>query len=290
MNWEDIRYFLAVARQGGLTPAAADLGVSPATVSRRVDALERDSGMALFLRRQSGYVLTDEGQSMLEAALAVEQAMLGFARRAQGVGEPGRWTGSIRLATSDALAAHVIVPRLAGFLERHPGLQVELVTGVQAVNLSRRDADMALRMAPPTADEEGEYVAQRLPDVQFAAYVARALVRRKADWRGLPHVSWPDSLSHIAMARWTRAAYGDAQPVLRTNSVGTQYQAARHGLGVVVLPISMADADPLLRRVQPGHLACTRPLWLMHHRDLRSSRRVIAMKEFVLELFPGPQT
>ncbi|MBV6304034.1 LysR family transcriptional regulator [Candidimonas humi] len=287
MNWEDIRYFLAVARQGGLTPAAADLGVSPATVSRRVEALERDSGMALFLRRQSGYVLTDEGQSMFEAAQGVEQAMLGFERRAQRVGEPGRWTGCTRLATSDALASHVIAPRLGDFLERHPGLQVELVTGIQAVNLSRRDADMALRMAPPSADEEGEYIAQRLPDLQFAAYAARALARRGSDWRELPYVSWPDSLSHIAMAKWMRATYGAAQPPLLTNSVGTQYQAARYGVGVAVLPVFMADEDPLLQRVEPGHLACVRPLWLMHHRDLRSSRRIVAMKEFILGLFPG---
>lgn len=289
MSWDDIRYFLAVARHGGLTPAARELGVSPATVSRRIDALEHGAGMALFLRRQSGYLLTDEGQSMLEAALPVEQAMLGFERRAQRVSEPGRWTGTIRLATSESIATHVITPRLADFLARHPGLQVELLTSIQAVNLSRRDADMALRMAAPSQDEEGEYVAQRLADVEFAAYAAGDLLGAAAHWQDLPYIDWPDALSHVAMAKWARAVYADRVPVLRTNSVQAQYQAARHGLGVVALPVFVGDADPRLKRVEAGHIACARPLWLMHHRDLRSSRRVIAMKAFILALFAASQ-
>jgi DNA-binding transcriptional LysR family regulator len=284
MDWNDILYFLAVARTGGLTPASVELGVSPATVSRRIDAFEQCVGMVLFLRRQTGYLLTDEGESMVEAVLPVEQAMLGFERQTQYAGKAGQWSGTIRVATSEAVATYWITPRLGEFLERYPGLKVELITGIEAVNLSRRDADIALRMMPPSKDDEGDYIAQALGELRFAAYVSPELLQTSGDWRSIPPVSWAESMSHLPMAKWSDAMLLNQASIL-SNSMNVHRVAAGNGLGVAVLPMRIGDSDPHLLRVEPDHFACSRNLWLIFHRDLRASQRVIALRDFLVTLF-----
>lgn len=281
MDWDDLRYFLAVARAEGLTPAANELGVSPATVSRRIDAFERAMGMTLFLRRQTGYTLTNDGETLLAAALPVEQAMLGFERRSQDAGSSGAWSGSIRVATSETIASHWITPMLPEFVQGHPGLQVELVTGVNTVNLSRRDADIALRMSPPAREEEGEYIALRAGAMTFAAYIAAADAQARRDWRGLPYVNWGEPLAHVPMARWADDMFPDRPPLLLTNSMPVMIAAAEAGLGLTVLPESIGAKMPSLVRVD---FVCARELWLVYHRDLRDNLRVAAMKDFLLEV------
>ena len=286
MNWDDLRYFLAVARASGLTPAAQELGVSPATASRRVEAFEQAMGMTLFLRRQTGYTLTDDGERLLAVALPVEQAMQGFARRTQGADRPGAWAGSIRVATSETIAVHWITPSLPEFVRGHPGLQVELVTGVSTVNLSRRDADIALRMSPPAREEEGEYIALSVGAMTFAAYVAveDGGQGNPGDWRTRPYATWSEPMAHVPMARWAAGAFAGRRPILLSNSMAVLVEAARCGLGVAVLPTSVGDRISAITRVEPGHFACARDLWLVYHRDLRDSARVAAMKDFLIDV------
>lgn len=283
MDWNDLRHFLAVARGGGLSPAALQLGVSPATVSRRIDAFEQALGLTLFLRRQTGYLLTDEGERMLASALPVEQALLGFERQGQSAGEAGQWSGSIRVATADMLASHLITPGLGEFLAQYPGLRVELLTGVGQVDLSRRDADIALRVMAPSKDEEGDYVAHAVGRLPYAPYVAPALAA-EADWRALPHVSWDPARSHLPMAKWSAAAFGGRPPVLVSNSLHVQHMAACQGLGVSVLPMLVGECDARLVRIALETPIPARELWLMYHRDLRGSRRVMAMRDFLAGL------
>lgn len=284
LDWNDLRFFLAVARSGGLTPAAQDLSVSPATVSRRIDALERGTGMALFLRRQTGYVLTEEGERLLSSALPVEQAVASLLRQAQVTDQADPWRGSVRLATSEAVATAWIAPCLPEFLDGHPGLQLEILTGFNMVNLSRRDADIALRMAPPSQEEEGDYVAAHAGAMPFAAYAPIGAMDADQDWRTLPCTNWSEPLRHIPPAKWTDAAFKGRTPRLLSNSMPFMAAAARAGIGVAVLPTSIGDADDRLRRVEPGHLACTRDLWIVYHRDLRSSRLITAVKTFLLDI------
>lgn len=280
-DWNDIRYFLAVAAEGGLTPAAQILGVTPATVSRRIDAFEHAVGSVLFLRRQTGYVLTDEGERLLESARPVEQAMLGFARQTDA-GASGRWVGTVRVATSEAVAVNWLAPRLSDFVRQHPGLRVELLTGYNLANLSRRDADIGLRMTAPSREEEGDYIAHHAGAMAFAAYVAADTDIGEGGWRALPHLNWSEPLAQVPMARWTASTFAGSRAVLLTNSMNVMAMAARSGVGLAVLPVSIGDDDPRLKRVEPDQIVCARDLWVVYHRDLRDSERVVAMRDFLL--------
>jgi DNA-binding transcriptional LysR family regulator len=283
MDWNDLRYFLAVARCGGLTPAAALLGASPATVSRRINACEQALGLTLFLRRQSGYLLTDDGEQVLASALPVEQAMLGFERARDSSGGAGQWRGSVRVATTEMLATHLIAPQLAQFTAQYPGLQVELLTGLGQANLSRRDADIALRLMAPNKDDEGDYIAQPLGALRFAPYIAAHLAGRE-HWRTLPHIDWDESHRHFPMATWSAATFGASPPIVSSNSMHVQHMAVRQGLGVGVLPMYVGEHDARLVRIEPDTPIPARELWLMVHRDLRGSERVGAMRAFLARI------
>ncbi len=165
-HWDDARIFLAIARAGTLSGAADKMNMGIATVSRRLDRLEQALNVPLFSRHQSGYRLTDDGEALLARAEALEYAGLAFGEAAQ---LQGHVAGVVRLATSDNLATHFILPSLKGLLDHYPELRVEVLSGVQPVNLHRRDADLAIRMVKP---EAGHLTLKRLGTVGFGVYGA----------------------------------------------------------------------------------------------------------------------
>ena len=286
-DWNDLKFFLAVARHGGLSGAASALGTSASTVSRHVDALEKRFGATLFLRRQNGYLLTDDGTGLLQHIEQVEQAMMATERngRRSALQEV---SGQVRLATTEMLAVHLIVPQLPQLRMRYPQLQVELNISLSRANLSRREADLALRMVEPD-DGAGDYVATRIGSVDFGMYCARHVVPGKdgehADaWRSMDYVSWDDSWSELPMARWLQARFGGKLPALTCNSLLAQYAAVRAGLGVGMLPRFIGDRDASLCRLDDGGNPLSRGLWLVYHRDLKASRRVGVMREFITGL------
>lgn len=284
-DWNDLRCFVEVARASGLSQAANKLGISPATAGRRIDALEQVLGVHLFIRRQTGYFLTDDGERVFAEAQIVEQAMLAFTRRTNDAANTGRWSGHIRVACPELVASHWITPRLGAFLAEHRGLTVELIVGTEQVNLSKRVADVAIRFTEPRRDEEGDYVVTKLGNISFAAYSAIAIRSGVNDWRDLPYISWGDSGSHLTIARWLKAEFSGRKPVFVSNSLNQQYVGARAGLGVVVIPTYIGDKDAGLMRIEPEHEVTSRPLWMVFHRDLRSSERLVAMRNFLTSLF-----
>jgi DNA-binding transcriptional LysR family regulator len=171
-NWDDTRIFLAIARAGTLSGAAEALEMGIATISRRLDRLEQSLSVPLFSRHQSGYRLTDDGEALLEQAEALEYAGLAFGEKAK---LQGNVAGLVRLATSDNLATHFILPSLEGLMNNYPELRVEVLSGVQSVNLHRRDADLAIRMVKP---ESGNLTLKRLGTVGFGVYGAEAYLKK----------------------------------------------------------------------------------------------------------------
>ena len=288
LDWNDLKFFLAVARSGSLTQAAEWLDASPSTVSRHIDALEQKLGVTLFIRSQSGYLLSDQGQDMLEPIVAVEQSMMSVERRGHTGDVAQTLSGKVRLATSEGLAAYLVVPQLAEFRRRYPHVQVELVAGVATVDLQRREADLALRFVNPAEQVKGQdFIATHLGQVHFGAYCSRSLIgKREADVlkiaKDMEFIAWSDDMQSLPMTAWLQKLSGNKAALMSSNNLLVQHHAARAGLGIVVLPDYMGNADPDLARLKvPDHLPMWLNLWVVYHRDLKRSQRVMALRDFL---------
>lgn len=282
-NWDDTRIFLATARAGTLSGAAEAMNMGIATLSRRLDRLEKSLSVPLFSRHQSGYRLTDDGEALLEHAEALEYAGLAFGEMAR---LQGHVAGHVRLATSDNLAAHYILPSLNALMNKHPDLRVEVLSGVQSVNLHRRDADLAIRMIKP---DSGNLTLKRLGNVGFGLYGAAAYIKTCAEgpadvaFSHAQYVGWPESHQHLPAARWvTRMLRGRACR-MEANTLVAQLAAVSAGIGLGVLPHFMARKNGL-QCVNP-QIGVDQTLWLVMHSDLANSRRVRVVADHLIALF-----
>jgi DNA-binding transcriptional LysR family regulator len=276
-DWDDYRTVLAVGRAGSLNGAAKALRVSHPTVFRRVNAIERRLGVRLFERARDGYALTAAGEDMVAAAEAVE-ARIGAAER-RLAGRDARPTGTVRMTTTDTLLFGLLPPLLADFRRACPGIVVEAAAGNAMSDLSRREADVALRPSGPPPDA---LVGRRLADVAFAVYAAlddRGGADADAAW-AVPD----DSLSHLAVSRWLAREGHLDRASYRAASLLALRDAAEHGLGRAVLPCYLGDASPRLRRLGAPIDALRNELWLLTHPDLR---RVARIRAFVDHLRDG---
>ncbi|MEG3132335.1 LysR family transcriptional regulator [Rouxiella sp. T17] len=284
-NWDDTRIFLAIVRAGTLSGAAEAMEMGIATISRRLDRLEQSLAVPLFSRHQSGYRLTDDGEALLERAEALEYAGLAFGETAK---LQGNVAGLVRLATSDNLATHFIVPSLKGLLEKHPELRVEVLSGVQSVNLHRRDADIAIRMVKP---DSGNLTLKRLGTVGFGLYGEDAYLKILAsEPAGLSlnnanYVGWSESHQHLPAARWISRMLRGRPCRVKANTLVAQVSAVSAGLGLGVLPHFMARKNGL-HCVNPD-IGLDQALWLVMHSDLAGSRRVRAIADHLITVLDG---
>ncbi|MBM1814174.1 LysR family transcriptional regulator [Sulfitobacter pseudonitzschiae] len=269
LNWNDTPAFLAVARTGTLTGAAASLGAGVATVSRRIERLEAALGVPLFARAQTGYQLTDEGTALMPRAEALEAAMEGF----QSAAQAGRGVrGHVRLATAENLANPLLIPSLASLLATHPGLTVEVSTDVASVNLHKRDADLAVRMVRPT---RGHLTVRRIGTLGFGLYGAVDYMAQRCGGVGFEadsYIGWADRFGDLPAAQWLARSFRDTAPVVVTSTLASQLSAARAGLGLAVLPHFLAQEAGLERL--PVELGVDQDIWLVMHSDLMASQRV----------------
>jgi DNA-binding transcriptional LysR family regulator len=295
-DWNDLKYFLAVARHGGLSRAALHLGISASTVSRHIGALEKRLGVRLFVRLSTGYLLTDAGSELFERVAEVERSTHAVERRSSVAAEADKVTGLVRLAASDSMGVIVLAPRMPELQRRHPGLRVEMVLGHAKADLTRREADVALRMMDPAlSTAQADHVMHRVASVPFGLYASASLLKGRkpgqVDWTQLPHVGWDSTWRHLAMAQWLAGAVADQRPpVFTSNSATAQKVAIAAGMGVGVLPDYLARTDASLVRLPVDTCALDRDLWLIYHRDLRGSRRVQALRSFVDEVLPQALT
>lgn len=278
-NWDDTRIFLAVARSGTLSGAAETMDMGIATLSRRLDRLEKSLAVPLFSRHQSGYRLTDDGEALLARAEALEHAGLAFGETAR---LQGNVAGLVRLATSDNLAAHFILPSLNGLMEKYPDLRVEVLSGVQSVNLHRRDADLAIRMVKP---ESGNLTLKRLGKVGFGLYSADTGQAGSTDvaFNHAQYIGWPESHQHLPAARWITRTLRGRPCRVEANTLLAQLSAVSAGLGLGVLPHFMARKNGL--QCVNADIGVDQTLWLVMHSDLAHSRRVRVVTDHLIALF-----
>jgi DNA-binding transcriptional LysR family regulator len=282
MDWDDVRVFLAVARQGSMRAAGRALGLSQPTIARRLAAFEASfAGPSLFDRLPEGLRLSAAGELVVPAAESVEDAALTLERR-RAAASPVL-SGTVRISTGECaagfLARCLSQPTLSGSTGATlpSGITLELVEARQTANLARREADMALRHEPP---DSGDFYISKAGTFACAAYR-----RRGAD--AAAWVTYTDEQAHYAPARWVqRQVEATGTPVaLRASSMLMHLEAIRAGTGRGVLPCYVGDGHPLLERLTPPIPEIAAEYWIIVHRDLRRAACVRAVIDWMKALF-----
>lgn len=277
MDWDDVRVFLAVARQGSMRAAGRALGLSQPTIARRLTAFEASiGGPSLFDRLPEGLRLSAAGEQLVPTAESVEEAMLTLER--QRAAASPVLSGTVRVSTGECAA---------GFLARclsgpkttalPPGITLELVDGRQTLNLARREADMALRHQPP---ESGDFYVSKAGTFGVSVYRRRGAEARA--W-----VTYTEEQADYEPARYVqRQIEKTGMPVaLRASSMLMHLEAIRAGTGRGVLPCYVGDGHPLLERLLPPIRELAADYWTIVHRDLRRAACVRAVMDWVKQVF-----
>ena len=290
MNWDDHRYFLAIARKRSLTAAGKALGVSQPTVSRRLDALESELNVRLFDRTRRGYEMTAIGMDLFETVQKVEEQLGEVGRRIYGNNQDP--TGGLRVTCTEIFLNGYLSPFLWRFLQQHPGIELSVICSDSQLSLGRGEADLAIRFTQRPIET---MAGRRLASVAFGIYASGDTAKCKFTPTNRAEWDWIGVHDDIH----NRILYGSAFPEghfkHRVDSVAAMQSMARSGLGVTVLPCYIADRDEGLRRLEPDVLTdCSLDLWLLHHPDFRRVYRVRLFSEFIsdlvtsdLELFEG---
>ena len=284
IDWEKVRYFLAIARSGSLSAASRRLGVSQPTVGRHLDELEAQFNARLFDRLKQGLVLTRAGQHILGLAEDMERTAVSMELRVRN--ENAAPKGRVRLATTECLAASWLARKLPQMSEHFPSIELETIVGIGFVDLLRGEAEVALRVGKPGSDQ---LVGRCLGVVSFGLFASGSYLERfgePSSQRDLAQHRIIDSsgeIAELAQARHLRSVAAGATVALRCNSVITQLQAARQGMGLMAAPTYTTCGDSDLRRVLGDEFDIQLDLWLVTHRDLRQSARIRAIMDFLAE-------
>lgn len=275
LKWEDLRYFLAVAQTGSLSKAARTLGVNHSTVFRRIASLESSLSVRLFERQPEGYMLTSAGEQMLASVSHIDEEIASLDLRIRG--QDHRLTGTLRVTTTDSLGHSFLQPHLFDFHRQYPDIRLELITDNTFANITKRQADVAIR--PTNAPPEG-LVGRKACTIKWAIYGSKAYIEH----HGMPeslqdlarhrNILTDDTLANITVMRWLRQFVPDSAVAFCGNSIMTLYVAARQGFGLAPLPCWLGDNDPGLTRILPPIDDVYTQLWLLTHRDLRHTARV----------------
>lgn len=277
MNWDDLRFLVTLGREGTLAAAARRLAVDQTTVARRLRALEEGLGTALFERDEGLWRPTAVGARVLERAARIEEDVAGITRLAEaGAGAVG---GVVRITAVSALIGEWLAPRLPGLYARHPELRIDLVATNDNLNVARREADIAIRLARPAS---GDFLIRKLAEVGFALYGAARgdLAVSAGDW-----VAYNEDLDHTPEMRRLHAMLGEGRIRLRSNSLRGLVRAVAGGIGHGLLPCFVADADPGLVRLSGAEPMLYRELWMLIHPDARPLARVAATADWLVERF-----
>ena len=273
MNWDDLRYFLAVSREGSVSGAGKALGVNHTTVARRVSALEAKLKTRLFDRTAEGYEMTQTAENMYDHAEAIEARAVAIDREV--FGRDAELAGGLKLTISHDVASRLVVPHLAAFRQDYPGIELELLTTTGLVDLSAREADIALRLTgrPP------EYlIGRKVLPLVHGVY-------------GANHY-FDDAERQVGVIlfrgegdrpEWVASHYPEAEVVLRVDDVTTMVAAVQQGLGLARMPCYIGDSSSGVRRADLELSPSDWGVWVLNHVDLRCTARVRVCREFLVE-------
>lgn len=273
LDWNDLRYFLAVTTAGSLSGAARALGVEHTTVARRIEAMEAVLGVRLFDRFARGWALTEDGRGLLPQAQRVELEIHGLLRQASGT---GAGNGTVRVSAPPAIAAHWIAPRLAALRSQLKGIEMELGAESAHADLSRREADIAIRFRRP---QSPDLAVRALATIQYYLCAAPGYIASRPDneWE---FIGYDESLAETPQQEWLEAFAAGRRFVLKSNDLATIASATRTGVGAAALPEYLAEG----LRVSGINCPVQRQLWMVIHDDVRKSPRVRRVADLLAEL------
>lgn len=278
IDWDDVRYFLAVARGGSVRSAAGRLGINHSTVLRRVSQLEERLGAQMFEKRPSGYQLTEAGEEVLEFANQMEASSHQLEARVLGRDQSVR--GLLRVTLTPPLAAHLLMPDFADFARLHPDIEMDILSSGELVNLTNREADVAIRVVYDRKTLPLNLHGLKGPELFGGVYISRD---RLAAWRARA----PGPIRWIVISRhgvpdWaSEGKVPTAGVPFRVSDAEAQIAAVQQGLGLTTLPCFIGDADPLLSRVPGTELHQYGTLWLLTQGETRKTKRVRLFTEFM---------
>ena len=286
VNWDNLRLFLSVARAQSAQEAARRLDLDHSTVTRRLHRLEKELGAQLFERTPAGHVLTTAGHRLLEHVEAIESSVV-LAGEDVG-GDSQMLTGQVRLGATEGFGNFFLAPHLSYFCERHPAIQVELLTVPRFINLSQREADLAVNVERPQGVGQ---VSSKLTDYRLRLYAHRRYLARHApighprDLGQHRFFGYVEDLTFSSALRYLAEAAPHAPPpLLRSTSVVAQYLAVREGQGMAVLPCFLAAQCADVVPVLPDEVDLMRTFWVAAPADRRDLARVRALWDFLREV------
>ncbi|SMG12076.1 LysR family transcriptional regulator [Paraburkholderia susongensis] len=275
-DWQDLRYFLMLARTGSFSGAASELSVEHATVGRRVAALEKALGLKLVYRLPRSSRLTEDGQAVARLAAAMTesaQAIDAYALRASSA-----LSGTVRVSVPPTVGNFCIAPHLQAFHEAHPSVKIVMAGTPEIEPLDRGVADVAIRMVKP---EEASLMTRRIGAIRFGLYAnVTYATRPPGQWE---FIAYDASLDHVKHQKWLRR-YLDGRPIVfETSDVIAQQMAARSGAGVAVLPTIIGERDAELVKLDVEHEPPETTLWLVTYPDLRRTPAIKAVMAFLVD-------
>jgi DNA-binding transcriptional LysR family regulator len=280
ISWDEFRLVKAIAETGSLAGAGDVLALNHSTVFRRLNGLEQELGSRLFERARTGYVPTPAGEEMVTLATRMFDDITEFERRVAG--RDVKPSGELRVTTNDSLVAHLATPLFGAFCRQYPEIKLDVVIDNRALNLSRRDADVAIRA---TAEPPETLVGRRIASIAWAVYGSKGCgIETTDDPADLSEQTWigfGDAIGNIGPARWMSRAVGPSKIFYKLNTVLGLSQAIEAGLGIGFVPCFIGDRTPGLSRLLRSPMVFDSSLWLLTHPDLKNSARVRAFIDFM---------
>lgn len=283
MDWDNLRYFMEVARYQRISAAALRLGVQHSTVARRIQALEQSLGLLLFNKSTvSGYTLTAEGLRLFERLEPIESSL--HATQEAMSAQAHQISGHVRLACTEGFGTYILTPLLAQFQASHPEITLDLLTMPRHISLPRREADIAIALERP---ERGPYWCTRLCNYELGIYAHKDYLLAHSPIHSLSHLAGHSFIAYVDELLFSDSLkYLDEwiQPQdirLRCTSLITQYHAVLQAKGLAVLPYFLAKTDPRLEPVLASDITLTRSFWMYCHEELRHTTRALLLWDFI---------
>jgi len=276
-NWDDLRYFLAVARAGSVSTAAMQLGVNQSTVSRRVNAHEEFLGVRLFDRLPSGYQLTPEGEELLQYAERMEEESFAIERHVMG--RNVALSGPIRVTAPLMLVKRLLIPQFKKFIKKHPEIELQLDVSHNIINLSKREIDVAIRVMRDMPSDN--LIGRELGKLKLAVYGSKKYLNYYKKSKNLEPLRWVGEYNNEPRPNWLPEEYNNLALPFRANDAMVTIDAIKADMGVGRLPMIIGEADSCLQRIENSPVLLSGPLWILRHKGIRHVSRISAFVSFM---------